>query len=71
MNGDAPSVQLQRGCDLEYLLAQPTQAPALPGLPLQQAAQTMLELVGVEAEQQAHLVACHHALNGGGAAIGR
>lgn len=67
MNGDSPSVQPQRGGDLQHLLAHPAEAPALPGLPLQQAAQAMQDLVGVEAEQQAHLVAGHHVLNGGGA----
>jgi len=71
MNGDSPSVQPQRGGDLEHLLAHPTQTPALSGLPLQQAAQAMQDLVGVETEQQAHLVARHHVLNGGGATIGR
>ena len=71
MNGDSPSVQPQRGGDLEHLLAHPAQAPALSGLPLQEAAQAMQDLVGVETEQQAHLVARHHVLNGGGAAIRR
>ena len=71
MNGDSPSVQPQRGGDLQHLLAHPTQTPALSGLPLQEAAQAMQDLVGVETEQQAHLVAGHHVLNGGGAAIGR
>ena len=41
MNGDSPSVQPQRGGDLQHLLAHPAEAPALPGLPLQQAAQAM------------------------------
>ena len=71
MNGDSPSVQPQRGGNLEHLLAHPAQAPALPSLPLQEAAQAMQDLVGVEAEQQTHLVARHHVLNGGGTTIGR
>ena len=71
VNRDAPSVQRQGGGGLEHLLTKPAQTPALPGLPLQQAAQAMQDLIGVEAQQQAHLVARHHVLDGGGATIRR
>lgn len=60
-----------RRCDLEQLLPQPYQAPALLRLTLDQAAQPMQDLVGAETQQQVDLIARHDVLYRGGATIRR
>jgi hypothetical protein len=63
VHGDAPSMHSQRGRHIEHLLTHSYQAQALAGLPLQQAAQAMQHLVGIEAQQLTHFIAGHDILN--------